>query len=146
MKTHKMKNITLKMEKSPFDQVTIKTPEDAYNCIRQFYFDDLELFESFFLMMTDKANKTIAYVKISQGGVSGTVVDPKIIAKYAIDSLCSGVILAHNHPSGMLKPSSDDIAIVRKITVGLKLFEIEVLDSLIIADKDYYSWKNEGIL
>jgi DNA repair protein RadC len=112
--------------------------------MKQFYFDDIELYESFFLLLLNHANQTTGYVKISQGGTAGTVVDPKIIAKYAIDSLSSSVIIAHNHPSGNLKTSEADIAMTKKIQAGLMLFDIKLLDHLIITSSGFFSMADDG--
>jgi DNA repair protein RadC len=140
----KLNNISLKLEKSDFQSVKISNSMDSYNCMKQFYFDDIELYESFFLLILNTANQTTGYVKISQGGTSGTVVDPKIIAKYAIDSLATSVVIAHNHPSGNLKTSNTDIAMTKKIQAGLLLFDIKLLDHLIITSTGFFSMADEG--
>ncbi|MFI5172145.1 MAG: DNA repair protein RadC [Chitinophagales bacterium] len=102
--------------------------------------------EEFWVMYLNKANKIIEKEKISAGGLSGTVVDVKIIIKNALQKLASGIILAHNHPSGNLQPSDADISITRKLTEAAKLFEVSVLDHLIIGDKNYYSFSDNGII
>jgi DNA repair protein RadC len=89
---------------------------------------------------------TIGYAKISQGGVSGTHVDTKIIAKYALDSLCTNLILCHNHPSGFLKPSRQDLEMTEEITKGLKYLDIEVTDHIIITEEEFYSFREEGLI
>lgn len=145
MKTYKTKAkslslIAVKESESPFNAINISVSNDAYQFARQFYHDDINLYESFFLIMLNRANNTKAFVKISQGGTFSTVVDPMIVAKYAIDSLASAVILVHNHPSGNLAPSKTDKDITQKIKNGLKLFDIKVLDHLIITEDNYYSF------
>ena len=112
MKTIKL--FELKKIQTEFPSVKITTPDQAADFIRQFYFDDIEIFESFFILLLNQGNKTIGYAKISQGGIAGTVVDVRIIAKYAVESLAVSVILAHNHPSGNLKPSEADLTITKK--------------------------------
>ena len=141
-------NLELKAKKTPsnFEKVKIVSSKDAFNVIKQFYFDDIDIFESFFILCLNRNNQTIAYAKISQGGVNGTVVDIKLIAKYAIDCLASGVILAHNHPSGNLKASNEDLAITKKVKEGLKILDISVLDHLILTSQGYLSFGDEGIL
>ena len=141
-------NLQLKANKTPsnFEKVKIISSNDAFKVIKQFYFDDIDIFESFFILCLNRNNQTIAYAKISQGGVAGTVVDIKLIAKYAIDCLASGVILAHNHPSGDLKPSNEDLAITKRIKEGLKILDISVLDHLILTSQGYLSFGDEGIL
>lgn len=141
-------NLELKAKKTPsnFEKVKITSSNDAFQIIKQFYFDDIDIFESFFILCLNRNNQTIAYAKISQGGVAGTVVDIKLIAKYAIDCLASAVILAHNHPSGNLKPSNEDLAITKRIKEGLKILDISVLDHLILTSQGYLSFGDEGIL
>ncbi len=142
----KLNEITLSAKKSEFNTCKITSSRSAADCIRQFYGSDIGLFESFFLLLLNRGNKTIGYVKISQGGVCGTVVDPKIVAKYAIDSLASSVILCHNHPSGELRPSMADQDITRKIVEGLNLFDIQTLDHIILSDDGFFSFQDDGIL
>lgn len=140
------KQFTIKAEKSDFPRQKIKSSKDAADFIRQFYADDIEIFESFFLLLLNRANTTIGYAKISQGGTVGTVVDVKLIAKYALDSLAQGVILAHNHPSGMLMPSEQDKATTKKVIAALGLLEVQVLDHVILTADSYYSFVDNGIL
>ena len=134
----------LKKLGSDFPKVKIHTANSAAEFIRKFYCDDIGIFESFFILLLNRSNSTIGYAKISQGGITGTVVDIKIIAKYCVDSLASGVILAHNHPSGNLTPSPSDIAMTKKISEALKLLDTEVLDHIILTEESFYSLKEEG--
>lgn len=133
-----MKKFELKTIQTNFQAVKITKDEDAINVIRQFYGDDIEIFESCFILLLNNSNITIGYAKISQGGITGTVVDTRLIAKYAIESLATGVILCHNHPSGSLKPSEADISTTKKVKDGLKIFDIVLLDHIILT-KDSYS-------
>ena len=116
--------LTTKKYKSKFEKVKILDSKSCYNVIKKFWHKDLNVYESFFILMLNQANETIAFAKISQGGVAGTVVDVKIIAKYALDCLSPAIILAHNHPSGNPTPSRADIQITKKIKEGLKLLDI----------------------
>lgn len=134
----------LKKNNTEFKNMKITNSQESANFIRQFYSDDIGIFESFFILMLNRANYTIGYAKISQGGTCGTVVDIKIVAKYAVDSLANSVILAHNHPSGTLSPSSQDLEITSKIKQGLALLEIQVLDHIILTEENYYSFADEG--
>ena len=136
----------LKSTQTKFPAKFIKDGKDANLFIRKFYSDDIEIFESFFILLLNAANKTIGYAKISQGGVSGTVVDVKIIAKYAIDSLASSIILAHNHPSGNLKPSIADKLLTRKIQEAGNLLDIQLVDHIILSRNSYLSLADEGLL
>lgn len=102
--------------------------------------------EEFWIVYLDRSNKIIDKTRISQGGISGTVIDVRIIMKQALDKLASSIILAHNHPSGNLTPSHADTEITRKICNAAKLFDILVLDHLIITKSHFYSFADEGIL
>lgn len=142
----KAKKFDLKATDSEFNKVKITGSESAEQYIRQFYSDDLEIFESFFILLLNRANETIGYAKISQGGIVGTVVDKKILLKYVVESLASGVILAHNHPSGNTNPSEADIKITREIKELCNLIDSPVLDHIILTANSYYSFSDNGKL
>lgn len=134
----------LKKIQSDFPIIKIRSATESAEYIRNFYLDDIEVFESSFILLLNNANHTIGYAKISQGGITGTVVDPRLVAKYAVESLAVGVILAHNHPSGNLQPSAADKNITTKIKEGLKYLDIQLLDHIIITSNGYYSMMEEG--
>jgi len=142
----KSRQISCVSEPSPFEKVKINGSSDAQKFARQFYHEDIELYESMFIMMLNRNNMVTSYAKISQGGTSATVADPKIIAKYAVDDLCSGVILVHNHPSGNKSPSDVDIRLTTKIKQGLGMFEIKLLDHIILTADGYTSLADEGTI
>lgn len=102
--------------------------------------------EEFWILLLNRANRVIKKHQISQGGVAGTVADPKIIFKVAVEELASGIILAHNHPSGNLTASQADIDLTRKLREAGKLLEIQVLDHVIVAGQKYFSFADEGML
>ena len=141
-----MKLYELKKTKTTFPVVAISQSIDAANFIREFYSDDIEIFESAFILLLNRANKTIGYAKISQGGIAGTVIDVKLICKYVVDSLASGVILCHNHPSGNLQPSNQDKEITVKVKQALGLLDSILLDHIILTKESYTSLKDEGII
>ena len=124
----------------------LKSSKDASNYIKKFFFDDVEIYESFFILMLDREHKTIAYAKISQGGTVGTVVDTKIICKYVIDTLAPAVIICHNHPSGNINPSEADISITKKIKEALKFIDSTLVDHIIITKNNHYSFVDNGLL
>jgi DNA repair protein RadC len=109
------------------------------------YFADLT-HEEFFCILLNRANKVIKIDQVSKGGISGTVTDVRIILKNAVLLTASGVIVAHNHPSGNLNPSESDIKITSKIKEAGNLLDIQLLDHLIIYDSDYYSFADNGAL
>lgn len=129
-----------------FETATIRSSEDAVNFARNFYHDDIVIYESAFIILTNSAGHAIGYAKISQGGVCGTIVDTRIVAKYAIDSLAAGVLFLHNHPSGNTQPSAEDRRLSEKLREGLQLFDIRLLDSIIITEDSYLSMAYDGIL
>ncbi len=102
--------------------------------------------EEFWAVYLDRKNAIINKKQISLGGVSSTTVDTKIIFKNALDLLASGMILVHNHPSGSLKPSKQDIDLTKKIKDGSKLLDISLIDHIIIAGETYYSFADRGAL
>lgn len=101
--------------------------------------------EEFWVIFLNRANQVIGKQNVSKGGVSGTVVDPKVIFKLAVQFPASAIILAHNHPSGNLKPSQADHQITRKLKEAGKSLDIPVLDHLIIGERDYFSFVDEGV-
>ena len=102
--------------------------------------------EEFWVLFLNRSNRVINRMKISQGGISGTVTDIRIILKKAVEYLSSGIIVCHNHPSGNLIPSESDSKITRKIKDAGNLLDIQLLDHLIITDKDYYSFADNGLI
>lgn len=108
--------------------------------------DTIELLEQFKVILLNRGNRVIGLFEVSSGGVSGTVADPKLIFATALKATASAIILAHNHPSGNLKPSQADISLTKKIKEGGKLLDIDVLDHLIISTEGYYSFADDGML
>jgi DNA repair protein RadC len=142
----KAKKFDLKATDSEFTKVKITSSESAEKFIRQFYGDDLEIFESFFILLLNRANETIGYAKISQGGIVGTVVDKKILLKYVVESLATGIILAHNHPSGNTNPSQADLNITKDLQQLCNLVDSQVLDHVILTADSFYSFADNGKL
>lgn len=102
--------------------------------------------EEFWLLMLNRANKVLGRSKVSQGGLSGTVIDTRIILKKALDNLSSSIIVCHNHPSGNNQPSDADVKITEKLKKAAEMLEIKLLDHVIIADKSYFSFADEGLI
>jgi DNA repair protein RadC len=103
-------------------------------------------YEEFWVLFLNRSNTIIGKEKISQGGISGTVTDVRIILKFALDKMSSSIILCHNHPSGNKKPSEQDISITKKIKEAGALMDIILLDHIIIVLGGFYSFADEGIL
>lgn len=102
--------------------------------------------EEFWIILLNRSNKIIEKLRISQGGISGTVTDVRLIMKTGIEKLASTLILCHNHPSGNTKPSDADISITQKIKEAGTIMDITLLDHIIITDGSYYSFADEGLL
>ena len=147
-KTYKstISEYSLKYTKTDIQKTQIKSSQNSVDVIRKFYFDDINIYESFFILLLNRANNTTGFAKISQGGTAGTCVDIKIIAKYAIESLSSSVIICHNHPSGNITPSEVDINITKKIKDALLLLDIRLTDHIILSENDFYSFADNGNL
>ncbi len=104
------------------------------------------LHEVFAAVYLNQNNNFVHYEVISAGGITGTVADPRIILKKALEKNAVGIILAHNHPSGNLLPSRADELLTNKIKEGAKLLDIKVMDHIIVSDTGYYSFADEGLL
>lgn len=102
--------------------------------------------EEFWILFLNRSNRIIDRMKISQGGVSGTVTDVRIIMKKAVEWLASGIIVCHNHPSGNMNPSDADSKITGKIKDAGSIMDIQLLDHIIISGKDYYSFADNGLI
>lgn len=144
--TSHIPRLELRRIASEFPSRSITSSLDAADFCRSFYFEDLHIFESCFVLLLNQANVTIGYAKISQGGITGTVVDTRLIAHYAVQCLAVNVILCHNHPSGNKQPSPADLKLTDKAKAGLQLLDIKLLDHIILTDEGYYSFADEGRL
>ena len=122
----------------------ITSSHDAFDLIRNELMDLPH--EEFWVMLLNRANRVIKKRRVSEGGVTGTVADPKIIYKMALEELACGIIVVHNHPSGNLMASQSDIDLTKKLKEAGRFLEIQLLDHLIIANRKYFSFADEGII
>lgn len=120
--------------------------KDGEEIFRTVWSDAMELREEFYIFLLNRANRVKGYYRVSEGGVAGTVVDPKLIFSVALKCNASAIMLAHNHPSGNLQPSEADIKLTKNLVNGGKLLEISVLDHLILTSESYYSFADEGMM
>ena len=123
--------------------IQVTGPADAAVFAANFFEDDINIYESCFIILLNRANKIIGWYKVSSGGLDATIIDKRIICKVAIDALSAGVILVHNHPSGEVKPSSADIKMTKEVKDCLKLFDVVLVDHIILSEKKYYSFTDE---
>jgi DNA repair protein RadC len=126
------------------DKIRIAGSQDVYTLFQPVLGDLVH--EEFWILLLNRANRVIDNIRISQGGISGTVIDVRLILKHALDRLASGMILCHNHPSGNLKPSEADMKITSKISDSCRTMDLQLLDHLIIADNSYFSFSDEGLI
>jgi len=126
------------------DKIKITCSNDIYELMKPELLDIPK--EEFWTILLNRANRLIKKEQVSSGGISGTVADPKVIFKSALDHYASSIILIHNHPSGNLKPSQADINLTNKMKEAGKLLEIPVLDHIIFGDENYLSFADEGLL
>jgi DNA repair protein RadC len=137
----------LQNESKPSERFEIESSTSVFNLVKELYNEEtVELREEFKVIFLNRANKVLGYFNVSQGGVAGTVADPKLIFVSALKALATGIILVHNHPSGNLKPSQQDIDLTKKIKEGGRLLDISVLDHVIYTVEGYYSFADEGIV
>jgi DNA repair protein RadC len=128
----------------PIDRPQIKSSKDAFDILAP-VLSDLQ-HEEFWVLLLNRSNRVIDTLKISQGGISGTVTDVRVVLKKAIEHLASGLIAAHNHPSGNTSPSESDTKITQRLKEAGTLMDIQLLDHIIISNKEYYSLADNGLL
>lgn len=126
------------------EKIKVTSSKSAYNVIKS-KLSDLP-HEEFWAIFLSRNNNVIKTECISKGGVDGTIVDTRLILKPAIENLASGIILVHNHPSGNLKPSQEDIHLTKKVKDAARLIDMAVQDHLVIGDQVYFSFADEGML
>jgi DNA repair protein RadC len=125
----------------------IRDSKDTCNILRQIWNENkIEMQEEFKVLFLNRGNLVIGVYEVSSGGISGTIADPRLILAAAIKTLAVNIILAHNHPSGSLKPSRADEELTMKIKEAAKYHDIKLLDHIIITAEEYYSFADEGLL
>lgn len=122
----------------------ITSSRDAYQAVAPLLTDLSH--EEFWLLLLNKANEVMARERLSTGGMSGTVVDIKMVFKSALDARASGIIAVHNHPSGNLQPSIADQELTRRLRRAGEMLDLPLLDHLIVSERGYYSFADEGAL
>ncbi|MEO8174214.1 MAG: JAB domain-containing protein [Sediminibacterium sp.] len=129
------------------DRPEVKSASSAYQILlSQWDENRIELTEQPIALLMNKANRVMGIYRMSTGGITGTVVDPRILFTAALKANASAIILAHNHPSGNLTPSQQDRAITEKLSEAGKFLDIKIVDHLIITNEGFYSFADEGLL
>lgn len=126
------------------EKPVISNSNDAYQILKN-QLSDLRT-EEFWAVFLNQSNKVLHTSQLTQGGINQSIVDVRILFKIALDHFSTGIIIAHNHPSGNLKPSKEDIEITQKIKEGGALLNIQLLDHLIVTQNSYLSFSDEGLL
>lgn len=129
------------------EQPIVISSRDSFNVfISHWNMDLISLQEEFKVLFLNRGNRVLGIYSLSKGGMTGTIVDAKLVMSVALKCAASGIILCHNHPSSTLRPSNNDKALTKKIQQGAQLLDIALLDHLIIAPEGYYSFADEGEL
>ncbi len=126
------------------EQTIIRSSEDVYNLMKPFLLDLKS--EEFWVILLNRRNAVIKTSKISAGGMTGTVVDPRLVFRGALEEYACSMILVHNHPSGNNKPSEEDIRLTRSMKSAGEFLEIQVLDHVIFCNGSYFSFADEGMM
>ena len=125
----------------------LDSSSDAYKILLQIWDKEkIDLIEQFNVILLSRANRVLGIYKVSTGGITGTIADPRLIFTAALKAGAVGMVLSHNHPSGNLKPSRADEDLTQKIKQAGIFLDIKVMDHLIITSDSYYSFADEGIL
>lgn len=124
----------------------VKSSLDGYKIFNAKWSDQIGFIEEFYILLLDRSNRAMGHYLVSQGGMAGTVVDAKVVFAAALKGRASCIVLAHNHPSGNLKPSQADLDLTKKLRQVGNLLDLPVLDHLILSPEGgYYSFADEGI-
>ena len=139
--------LSYKSKVSAKDRPMVRNSQDTYDILMQIWDQDtLELAESFKVLFLNRANRVMGVYSLSHGGMTGTVADPKLVFIAALKAAACNIILAHNHPSGNLTPSSADISLTEKMVQAGKFLDINVLDHLIVTADGYLSFADDGLM
>lgn len=122
----------------------IQNSSDVYNLLQSIYYDLPH--EEFWVVYLNRSNRVMSIKNISKGGIAGTVADVRLIMKYALDQLASGIILSHNHPSGAINPSREDEVLTRRVQEACRFLDISLLDHMIVCNEQYFSFSDASKL
>ena len=124
----------------------VTSSEHVYYMLLEIWSNQMETKEEVVVLFLNRANNVLGFQKLSSGGITSTVIDLRLIFAVAVKTLCTSIIISHNHPSGRLKPSNEDKNITKQIKDAGKIMNITLLDHIIITKKGYYSFADEGEL
>jgi len=139
--------LVYKSKVKPSQRPQVSSSRDIYRLLIGLWNPDkIEMLEEFKVLFLNRANKVLGVMDIASGGITGCVADPRIILAAAVKANAVNIVMAHNHPSGSIKPSRADEQLTQKIKEAARWMDINVLDHLIITDGEYYSFADEGLL
>ncbi|MBL7709850.1 MAG: JAB domain-containing protein [Chitinophagaceae bacterium] len=139
--------LVYKSKVKPSQRPQVSSSRDIYRLLLGLWNPDkIEMLEEFKVLFLNRANKVLGVMDIASGGITGCVADPRIILAAAVKANAVNIVMAHNHPSGSIKPSRADEQLTQKIKEAARWMDITVLDHLIITDGEYYSFADEGLL
>ena len=124
----------------------ITNPQDAYCCLKPFYAGCMEHHEEVYAIFLNKGERALGVSQIAKGGIDCSVVDVKIILQIALKVNATGIILSHNHPTGIVRPSNNDINLTNLLKKACQYLEITLRDHIILTKDTYYSFANEGFI
>ncbi len=147
METQQISEIRVSYNPIMLADSSINTSRQSFELmINDWEQNTLQMQEEVKVILLNRSNKALGIYSLAKGGITSCVVDVRIILSVALKTLATGIILVHNHPSGNLKPSQDDLKVTKKLKESCSLLDITLLDHLIITKDDYYSFADEGIL
>ncbi|UJF29915.1 JAB domain-containing protein [Kaistella sp. 97-N-M2] len=135
-----------KTEEHPVKYETISGSREAAEIFRTLFADEIGIFESVFVIYLNQKNVPIGWRKISQGGISSSIVDVRLVLVPALNCLASGFIICHNHPSGNLRPSEEDRKITKQLQEVGQIMSVKLLDHLILTETNFFSFADEGLI
>jgi len=137
------KKVNCKISERPL----IKSSKDVYEVFNHYWNQDrIDLLEEFKVLFLNRANRVLQIFAVSQGGVTGTVADPRVILAAALKVSACVICMAHNHPSGSTQPSREDVELTKKIKEAARYHDIKVVEHIILTSEEYFSFADDGLM
>ncbi len=135
-----------KTEEHPVKYETLARSTDAAELFKNLFAEEITMFESVFVIYVNQRNQPIGWRKISQGGISASVVDVRLVLVPALNCLATGFFICHNHPSGNLRPSEEDRRITKQLKEVGAIMSVQLIDHIIITEDSFFSFADEGLI
>ena len=130
----------------PEERKKIVSSQYAFEVFKEIWSKQIDIREEMIILLLDRSNAVLGYQALSMGGITGTVADIRLLYSAALNTLATGIIMAHTHPSGNMNPSQQDIDLTKKVKEAGNIMDIQLLDHLIISNNTYYSFADEGVI